>query len=290
MKLTRLLRHAMVCISAVLGVEVHAQPAQQEPASTNSAVSIVPLLSVAEVKAKYPIVIDLRNDGIELLRPEDSSVFADVNADGWRERIGWAAPGDAVLVFDADQDARVDLESEVSFVGYLPGARTDLEGLVAFDTDGDRRLSAADAGWSRFGLFQDRNANGRQDEGEYQTLQAAGIAQIGLQREGSPAMNNGNVIFGTSEVQWADGRSSRAADVMFAGQNVALPEAVLQALGMSQQQVDDTARIARMALLFNQVLNTADAEAEPPLAFVPAETDATAYAQIIALSSDPGQT
>ncbi|MEJ7686958.1 MAG: hypothetical protein WKG52_08210 [Variovorax sp.] len=79
----------------------------------------------------------------------------------------------------------MDLDREVSFVGYLPGARTDLEGLAAFDTDGDMRLGAADADWHRFGLFQDKNANGRQDEGEYVTLDEAGVESIGLEREGS---------------------------------------------------------------------------------------------------------
>jgi hypothetical protein len=227
---------------------------------------------------KCPIVLDLHNDGIELLRPEDSNVFADINADGWRERIGWAAPADAVLVFDANRDGRADLEREVSFVEYLPAARTDLEGLAAFDTDGDHKLTAADADWRRFGLFQDKNANGRQDDGEYATLDAAGIAAIGLQREGSPVMNNANVVFGTSSVQWADGRSSRAGDVMFAGQNVPLPEAVAEALGMTVQEMDAAARMQRTASLFIQMVNTAVATDDAPIAFVPLEDPSAMHA------------
>jgi hypothetical protein len=234
-------------------------------------------------------VLDLHNDGIELLRPEDSNVFADINADGWRERIGWAAPADAVLVFDANQDGRADLEREVSFVEYLPAARTDLEGLAAFDTDGDHKLTAADADWRRFGLFQDKNANGRQDDGEYATLDAAGIAAIGLQREGSPVMNNANVVFGTSSVQWADGRRSRAGDVMFAGQNVPLPEAVAEALGMTVQEMDAAARMQRTASLFIQMVNTAVATDDAPIVFVPMETSATAHAQLGELIQEPLQ-
>jgi acylphosphatase len=181
-----------------------------------------------------PIVIDLSDDGIDLIRPEDSNVFMDINGDGWRDRIGWAAPSDAVLVLDGNQDGRVDIDHEVSFVDHLPGARTDLEGLVAHDSDGDGRLTAADDRWKEFGLFQDRNRNGLQDEGEFISLDAAGLRSLSLLREGTPEMNQGNVVFGTSVIEWADGRISRAGDVMFAGDGVPLPEAAQMALLFSQ--------------------------------------------------------
>jgi hypothetical protein len=238
-----------------------------EGASTSATVAATHAGSSPSGGGSCPIVIDLRNDGIELLRPEDSSVFMDINGDGWRDRIGWAAPSDAVLAFDADGDGRVDIDTEVSFVGYLPGARTDLEGLAAFDTDGDGRLTAQDGDWSRFGLFQDRNGNGLQDEGEFVSLDAAGLVGIDLARQGEPAMNNGNVVFGTSTVQWADGRTSQAGDVMFAGEGIALPQEVAQLFPVPQPEAD-AAAIQRVALLFNQAVNTAVADDARPLAFV----------------------
>lgn len=225
-----------------------------------------------------PIVIDLANDGIDLIRPEDSNVFVDINEDGWRDRIGWAAPSDAVLVLDANLDDRVDIDHEVSFVDHLPGARTDLEGLAAHDSNGDGRITAADERWQNFGLFQDRNGNGVQDEGEFVSLDAAGLRGISLMREGVPEMNQGNVVFGTSAVEWADGRTTRAGDVMFVGDSVPLPEAAVQALELAQ--------IAQMALLFNQVAALpAHTTYGIPAAFVPPVMEDVVDGWVVAAAS-----
>ena len=60
-----------------------------------------------------PVVLDLNNNGIELLAPEDSSMFADLNGDGWKEKMGWVSPDDGVLAYDADNDGLIDVLDEV---------------------------------------------------------------------------------------------------------------------------------------------------------------------------------
>jgi predicted RNA-binding protein with TRAM domain len=172
----------------------------------------------------FPVVVDTSADGIDLLRPDESNMFADINGDGWRDQIGWVASTDALLAYDSNGDGQINRREEVSFVDYLPGARTDLEGLAAFDTNGDGVLSADDAEWSRFGLLQDANGNGVQDEGEWQSLESLGAQEISLQRQGQAELNNGNVVFGTTTVTYTDGRTQTAGDVMFAGHGVAIPD------------------------------------------------------------------
>ena len=76
-------------------------------------------------------------------------------------------------------------------------------------------------------MLQDKNDNGLQDEGEFLSLDQQGITSIDLHRVGTPEMNNGNVVFGTSEVKFADGHTTQAGDVMFAGKDIALPQDVL---------------------------------------------------------------
>lgn len=179
---------------------------------------------------KCPIVVDLDGDGIELVKPQESHMFADLNGQGWREHIGWAATDDGILAFDVNHDGRITDGNEISFVGYKDGAKTDMEGLVAFDTDGDGKLTANDAQWASFGILRDLNKNGVQDAGEFISLDQMGITSISLHREGSPELNNGNVVFGTSEVTFSDGHTSRAGDVMFSGEISPLPDAAKAAL------------------------------------------------------------
>ena len=146
-----------------------------------------------------PVALDMDGDGVELVSASASSTFADVDADGVAEQLGWVTPDDAVLAWDADDNGQIDIANETSFVQYLPGAKTDLEGLAAFDTDGDGALSAADEQWQRFGALQDANASGQQDAGEFQSLDALGIQSISLTRQGTPTVVEGNTVFGTAE-------------------------------------------------------------------------------------------
>lgn len=242
-----------------------------------------------------PVVVDLAQDGVQLLRPEDSAMFADINNDGWRERIGWAAASDGVLAWDADQDGQITQAQEVSFVDYLPGARTDLEGLAAFDSNGDRQLTSRDTHWAEFGVWQDANRDGRQDAGEWRSLDVMGVTSLSLLREGSARLDQGNVVFGQSQVLWSDGHVSQAADVMFAGEHVPLPGAAVSALAQAataapvallpstsmpgvvamsavvqapaSEPTQEQARIAQMADVFNQWVNTDSfsAGSSPPL-------------------------
>ncbi|HRH06097.1 MAG TPA: hypothetical protein PK702_09770, partial [Burkholderiaceae bacterium] len=146
---------------------------------------------------------------------------------------------------------------------YLPGAKTDLEGLAAFDTNGDGKLSNLDDQWSKFGLVQDANGNGKQDEGEFNGLDAQQIVSIDLNRQGSPELNNGNVVFGTATVTYADGHTTDAADVMFAGKGIALPtdvQALLAAENAKTAEREAAALIAAQEIAAKEAADKLAAE------------------------------
>ena len=211
----------------------------------------------------FPIAVDLGDDGVELVRPRDSNVFADLDGDGKTERLGWTAASDAMLVFDAEGDGSVDMVKDSDFARFGGPGATDLEGLAAFDSNGDGRISAADERWSRLGLVQDRNSDGRQDEGELRSLADLGVESIGLSRSGTPHEDHGNVVFGYTDVRWSDGHVSQAADVMLAGEGVALPQRVAQPAPPGAQAHVGAGEWASMqgdavrtAMVFAQFLNT----------------------------------
>lgn len=220
----------------------------------------------------FPVVVDTGDDGIDLIRPEDSNMFADINGDGWRDQIGWVSSSDALLAYDANGDGLINQANEVSFTTYLPGARTDLEGLAAFDTDGDGQLTSADAQWNQFGLLQDHNDNGVQDEGEWVALQDAGVTYINLTSDGQVVENNGNVVFGETTVGYTDGSTHTAGDVMFAGAGVERPEWVEEELADASEPPAQTVAAPVEVLTVAQAPTVAETEVAQTEVAPPAES------------------
>ena len=169
---------------------------------------------------KKPIAIDLDGDGFHFTDVDDSNVFFDVNGDGWRRKIAWNNPRDGFIAFDKNGDGKITDFDEISFVPYKPDGQTDLEGLRAFDTNGDGIFSAADQKWSSFGVWQDANSDGVTDPGEFRSLDAMGIASIGLTSDGRFQVIDGQSVHGTASATLANGGSLAIADVTLRYKNV----------------------------------------------------------------------
>ncbi len=144
-----------------------------------------------------PVILDLDGDGVELVNIEDSSAFFDINGDGYRTNMGWVAPDDGILAFDLDPTGEISQSAEISFIGYVEGAKTDLEGLKYFDTNDDNVLDDQDAEWSSFGVWQDLDQDGETDAGEFKSLSEWNITSIDLTSDGVEEDIGSNHIFGT---------------------------------------------------------------------------------------------
>ena len=144
-----------------------------------------------------PIVLDLDGDGV--------TAFYDIDGDGYRERMGWVAADDGLLGYDKNGDGVISGREELSFVDYVAGARTHLEGLRHFDSNGDGRLDASDAEWGKFRVWRDLDQDGESDPGELQTLAEAGIMSIDLTSDGEERTVEGNTILGEGSYTGAGG-------------------------------------------------------------------------------------
>ena len=161
-----------------------------------------------------PVLLDLDGDGIELTSLEDSTAFYDIHGDGFRYHLSWLGSDDGILAYDRDGDGRIGERGEISFVDYVEGARTDLEGLRHFDSDGDGRLSALDAQWGKFRVWRDLDGDGESDAGELQTLAAAGIVGLGLSTSGGrETREDGTEVYGRGTYGLADGGRGHLYDV-----------------------------------------------------------------------------
>lgn len=179
-----------------------------------------------------PIVLDLGDDGLDLIGVDQSQIVSRLES-GQLARTGWIGATDGILAVDRDGDGQINRLSEISFTQDKEGAKTDLEGLRTWDTNGDGKLTVLDEGWSKLKVWVDRNQNGRSTDGELRTLEQAGITAIDLTGQGTgmtSAMTRDNFVHNTMSFTWADGRQGTAYDVNLARK-------LLQEKGLTREQV-----------------------------------------------------
>jgi Ca2+-binding RTX toxin-like protein len=168
-----------------------------------------------------PLVLDLDGDGFELIAPKKSGIYFDWNGDGIKEETGWVGPGDGILVMDRNGDGAITNGSEVRF-GVWNGRKepftSDLEGLRAMDSNGNGSLDPGDAAYAQLSVWRDANSNAVVDAGEMLSLAQMEVEAIGLGgfQSSESDRSKGNIILGTTDVVFADGGVTKAADVLFA--------------------------------------------------------------------------
>jgi Cadherin domain len=192
-----------------------------------------------------PVVLDLDGDGIELVSLSQSSVSFDMNGDGLRDRTGWVGADDALLVLDRNHDGVIGEGCEISFIGDLPGANSDLEGLAAFDTNHNNAFDAGDARFGEFQLWQDKNQDGVSQAEELRALADRGITAIDLTRGLTGHTSVGatdNVITAVAAFQRADGTVGQVGDVELLFNASRLE--ILDDVGAQEDQIDEIDRRA----------------------------------------------
>ena len=158
-----------------------------------------------------PVVLDLNGDGVHFV-----GTSAGVTYDYGHGAVATAgaSPQDGILVHDANHNGNVDSASEFVFAGV---GQTDLQGLAVYDTNHDGQLTAADADFSSFAVWQDANSNGKVDAGELSSLTARGIVSVSLSSDGIAYTSAGGdvEVAGTGSFTWSNGVKGTLADAAF---------------------------------------------------------------------------
>jgi Ca2+-binding RTX toxin-like protein len=166
-----------------------------------------------------PVVLDLDGNGVDLVSLVQSSVRFDMDGDRVKDRTGWAGPGDGLLVLDLNQNGIIDTLSEFSFALHLSEATSDLEGLRAYDSNGNDFLDQRDAEFARFQVWRDSNQDGLSQAQELKSLSDWSISAIDLRRveTGEPVEGaTDNILFAASKFYRSNGSSGNVGDVFFA--------------------------------------------------------------------------
>ncbi|GAO52969.1 alkaline phosphatase [Novosphingobium sp. MD-1] len=179
-----------------------------------------------------PIIFDLDGDDAGLHDLDVSDTRFDMTGDGIADTTAWIEQGDAFLALDRNGNGTIDGISEISFVNDKVGARTDLEGLAAFDTNADGVLDGEDARFVQFRLWVDANADGKTDAGELLSLAEAGVTSIALTgtATGETQTAGKSIVYNKGSFTLAGGVSGTLLDVGLAYKRLsALPEITFQA-------------------------------------------------------------
>jgi Ca2+-binding RTX toxin-like protein len=164
-----------------------------------------------------PVVMDLDGDGLELISAATSKVKFAATSGLTPLVTGWVGSDDAFLALDRDHDGAITNFSEVSFVQDLAGAKSDLEGLVAYDTNHNGLLDDGDTQFGDFLVWRDANQDGISQADEMKSLADHNIQSINLTRDvtgESTETATDNVILATSEFVRTDGTTGQVGDVV----------------------------------------------------------------------------
>jgi Ca2+-binding RTX toxin-like protein len=165
---------------------------------------------------EWPIGLDLNGEGLDIVDAFDRDIFFDQDGDGLRDRTSWVGADDALLALDRDGNGSIDTGAEISFIGDLPGAKSDLEGLAAFDSNADGVLDVRDARFGEFLVWQDKDQDGVSRSDELRTLTEAGIVSLSLKgvATGATYTNGDNAVLATAAYTTAAGEQRELSDLV----------------------------------------------------------------------------
>ena len=139
------------------------------------------------------------------------------NYDTQLVKTSWVGSKDAILVYDYNQNNKVDSGLEIVMTSLSPNSKSDFEALLnAFDSNHDHIFSAQDTEFDKFLLWQDYNQNGISEDHELKSLKEAGLISIDFNHQAQANQEMQVLgILNTADVYWADGRTTQAYDLVF---------------------------------------------------------------------------
>ena len=166
-----------------------------------------------------PLVVDLDGDGIETIGT-DEKVYFDHDNSGFAENTGWVSKDDGLLVRDLNNNGQIDNGTELfgnnTVLSNGQKAANGFEALADLDSNNDGIFNNSDTAWNEVKVWKDANENGQVENGEFLTLEQAGIAGINLTYNTSTLVDeNGNEHKQTGTFIKTDGTTATVTDVWF---------------------------------------------------------------------------
>jgi LysM repeat protein len=170
---------------------------------------------------RSPLTLDLDGDGIvETTSKQNSGVYFDHDNNGFAEQSGWVDKDDGLLVFDKNGNNKIDNGSELfgnnTVLSNGNTATNGFEALKALDTNQDGKVDKQDVGFNNLKVWQDKNSNGKLDDGELLSMSDTGIKSLNTNYTNSNEIDtNNNHHKQQGNFTKTDGTTNKMNDVWF---------------------------------------------------------------------------
>jgi LysM repeat protein len=170
---------------------------------------------------RSPLTLDLDGDGIvETTSKTDSGVYFDHDNNGFAEQSGWVGKDDGLLIYDKNNNGKIDNGSELfgnnTILSNGNKATNGFEALKDLDTNNDGKIDNQDAEFNNLKVWQDKNSNGKLDDGELLNITDVGIKSLNTDYTNSNEVdNNNNHHKQQGNFTKTDGTTNKMNDVWF---------------------------------------------------------------------------
>ncbi len=160
-----------------------------------------------------PLALDLNHNGkIDTTNANSSNTLFDMDNNGMSEITGWIDKEDGLLVYDKNNNGKIDNINELFGNENKDGYR-ELRELI--NSNDDNVIDKNDTKFKDLKIWQDLNGDGISQSNELKTLDELNITSINLNSKNTNIDDNGNNIFKTSTFT-QNGQEYLSGDVNFA--------------------------------------------------------------------------
>ena len=167
-----------------------------------------------------PLVLDLDSDGIETIGYErKNGAYFDHDSDGIRTATGWLKNDDGFLVFDRNQDGKINDLTELFSDRFAEGAKHGFAALATLDENQDGVIDEKDSAFSQLQVWRDLNQDGESSTNELVSLADLKIKSLhtGFE-EKTEQLNGHNFLSQLGKYETQDGTFHLMGDVNFSYQ------------------------------------------------------------------------
>ncbi|VVM19289.1 Alkaline phosphatase (EC [uncultured Gammaproteobacteria bacterium] len=147
-------------------------------------------------------------------------MYFDHDNNSFAEQSGWVGKDDGLLVFDKNNNGKIDDGSELfgnnTILSNGNKAANGFEALKDLDSNNDGKIDNQDTNFNNLKIWQDKNSDGKLDEGELLSLAQAGVKSLNTNYNNSNEVDaNNNAHKQQGSFTTTAGTTNKMNDVWF---------------------------------------------------------------------------